>query len=325
VGPIFTCCVRFLRHNESPTPLLTPELDDAELGRVRKQLQSSAGLGYAEIRAYQVEQVIRKAEADWGRRTHRVMVLAEHADAFLAQFWRRRQPDSADAILFHSQVELVHGRRQGTLANPEDLISSCTQAAELQPEDPLPWVVLLGALRLLRRRPREIHAAWKEATARDRWNREAHLHVLGYLSPEECGSHTETLAFLDHILSTAPPDSACASMELITMVERHHAAASAGSITALTADRLWAFPPAVDALERALAHWLQPGFLRHASALADLNLLAYALMRAGHAHDAVRVFRLIGSTVTPWPWNLDGDPLEQYESWRARAQRRATE
>ena len=49
-------------------------------------------------------------------------------------------------------------------------------------------VVHLATLRREQRPHRELSAVWQEVMARDPWNREAYLQVLGYLSPDECGS-----------------------------------------------------------------------------------------------------------------------------------------
>ncbi|WNM34734.1 hypothetical protein RKE30_32365 [Streptomyces sp. Li-HN-5-11] len=69
---------------------------------------------------------------------------------------------------------------------------------------------------------------------------------------------------------------------------------------------------AVRLLDHGMAHWLQPGHLRHAAAVADLGTLAYALVRAGRSGDADPVFSAVGGLVTPWPWNYEGDPVEQF-------------
>lgn len=301
-------------------PRLAPELDDAALGRVRKQLQAAPTPGLMGIRADQVEQVLAKAGSDWDRRMHRLVVLARTADPGIAHSWLRRRPHSADAHLLTAWGDLVRGRWQGELSDPQDLLEHCYQAADLAPADPGPWIAALGTLRTLRRPLPEVLPVWREATARDPWSREAHVQMLGYLSPEECGSPAQVLDFIDSMRTAVPPDAPTAGVELIALVERHRRTVSGGGLTALMASGQWSQPRVEAALDQALADWLKPGYLNHAAALADLNLLAYALVQANRTRDASQVFAAIDGVVTPWPWGLDGDPVRQFTHWLDRAQ-----
>lgn len=305
----------------SASPRLVPELDDTKLGRVRKQLQGPAMPGLMDIRIDVVQEVIRDAAEDWDRRTHRISVLAQSADPGLARAWLRRQPRDPDAMLFQAWTELIRARWDGGMDDPQEVVDLCRRAAAQRPADPVPWVVLVGVLRLLRRPQQEVFPVWREATARDPWHREAYLQMLGYLSPEECGSHVQVLDFVDAVRSGMPPGAPASCVELVAMVERYHRTVAGGGVAALMAGRHWSQPPASDALERALADWPRPGFLTHAATLADLNLLAYALVQANRSSDAARVFARIGTTVTAWPWALDGDPVEQFTHWLARSER----
>jgi hypothetical protein len=295
---------------------LAPELDDVALGRVRKQLLAAAAPGLAGIRLDQVEQVLAEAGSDWDRRMHRISVLARAADPVFAQSWRRRRPRGADALLFQGWVDLVHGRSRGGLADPRSLLDVCYQAADLAPDDPGPWIAVLGVLRTLRRPLAEVLPAWREATARDAWSREAHVQMLGYLSPEECGSSGQVLDFIDSMRAAVPPDAPTAGVELISLVEQHRRTVAAGGLSPLMASVRWSQPRVAATLDRALADWPQPGHLTHAAAVADLNLLAYALLQANRTADAARVFPAIGGMVAPWPWGLDGDPLQQFTHWQ---------
>ncbi|KJK57699.1 hypothetical protein UK12_15085 [Saccharothrix sp. ST-888] len=303
-------------------PRLSPELDDSKLGRVRKQLGSPPMPGLTDIQIDQVERVIQDAGTDWDRRAHRFAVLAgPAANSGLARSWRMRRPKSADALIFESWVELIRGQLAGEMEDARATADRCHRAAELQPSDPTPWVVMLGMLRLLRRDPQEVFQVWHEVMARDAWHREAHLQMLGYLSPEECGSHSRVLDFVDSVRSRIPPAVPAVGLELTAIVEHHHRTVSRGGVDGLLARRQWTQARAASSLERALADWTKPGYLRHAAALADLNLLAYALVRANRLPEAAEVFRLIGGTVTPWPWRMDGEPLQRFGYWQTQALR----
>ncbi|MFF7637122.1 hypothetical protein ACFZB9_28820 [Kitasatospora sp. NPDC008050] len=278
--------------------------------------------GQSEIQIDQVERVLKEAGADWDRRAHRCGVLAEAAaHSGLARSWRSRQPRSADALVFDAWVELVRGRRRGTMEDARATADHCHRAAAAKPNDPTPWVVLLGMLRLLRADSRDVFEVWHEVTARDAWHREAHLQMLHYLSPEECGSRSHQLDFVDAVRSGIPATAPAVGVELTALVEDYERTTAKGGVEALLARRQWSQNRANSALERALAGWTGPDGLPHANALADLNLLAYALVQAGRVREATRTFELIGETVTPWPWQLDGEPLEQFGYWRSKALR----
>ncbi len=300
---------------------MAPELDDGELGNVRRQLVAPRIPGQLDLSAGLVEQLFLDTGADWDRRAHRMGVLAQVAPYSLVHGWRRQRPGNPDAVLFHAWVDLAHAQREGALENPGSTVDRCYRAADLCPEDPTPWLVLLSVLRLLGRPQGEVFAIAKEVWARDVWHRDAHLQMLGYLSPDEYGSHAQVLDFVDHLRLSAPPNSPVAALELTMMVNRYRARVSAGGVGALGAWQLLTRPDAETAMERALAHWPRPGFLRHAAAVADLNVLAYALVHANRTARAGPVFLAIDQAVTVWPWSLDGDPVKQFSYRQAQARR----
>ncbi|MFI1337880.1 hypothetical protein ACH4U7_48980 [Streptomyces sp. NPDC020845] len=204
---------------------------------------------------------------------------------------------------------------RGRLDDAQDIVGACHHAARLRHADPGPWTVLLGVLRDLRRNPREGFPVWDEIIRRDPWHREGYLQMLGYLSPEECGSSTQQNAFVDSAMARMPFGAPPAALEPHVLLGRYRRAVTGDGLTGLLADRIFNQPFAESVLSRALSTWPRPGFLRHAAALADLNVLAYLAAHARH-RDAANAFRAVGATVTPWPWRLGGDPLEQYSTWR---------
>ncbi len=175
---------------------------------------------------------------------------------------------------------------------------------------------------MLRSHSHDMFAVWNEVTSRDAWNREAHLHMLGYLSPDECGSSAQMLDFLDGRRIRMPADSPATGVELAGVIGCHQRTLSGGGVNAKLTRHWWSQSSAAATLERSFTLWTRPGFLRHAAALADLNALAYGLVQAYRLSDSAKVFRMTGGTVTRWPWGLAGDPLQQYSYWRNRALRR---
>ncbi|MFJ3788628.1 hypothetical protein [Kitasatospora sp. NPDC090091] len=276
--------------------------------------------GQDAIQIDQVERILQEPGSDWDRRTHRFAVLAEAAArSGLGRSWRIRRPQSADALVFDAWVEMVRGRHAGRMDDARAAGELCYSAAEAAPGDPAPWVVLLGILRVMRADSRDLFAVWGEITSRDPWNREAHLQMLRYLSPEECGSRSSQMDFVETVRASVPSAAPAVGIELAALVDECSRTAAQGGVEALLVRRQWGNHRAVRVLDTALRDWPRPGHLRHAAALADLNLLAYALAQAGRVRESADTFALIGDTVTAWPWTLDGEPVEEFRYWQSKA------
>jgi len=161
------------------TPRLAPELDDIPLGRALRGIAAARGPGPQDLAIAQVERLLRHTGDGRDRRCHRVGVLAQAAPA-LARTWRMRRPRDPDALALAVWSELA--------TDPHGAVSLCRIAADARPADPTPWVGALAALRLLGRPSSELSPVWQEIRARDPWHREAHLQILGYLSPRRSGA-----------------------------------------------------------------------------------------------------------------------------------------
>jgi hypothetical protein len=300
-------------------PRLAPELDDADLGRLLQQLSKPGGMRRA-LDVALISSLLDRTGNDWDRRSHRISTLARFlAETETASSWLIREPHSADALVFSSWVDLVRGLRARRFGNTSQLVSNCRQAADLKPGDPLPWVVLLGVARIERHDRGTVFSIWREATGRDHWNREAYLQLLGYLSPHEGGSTAQVLDFIDTSRPRIPANAPCAAAELTAYVRQYQGLVGQGGVRALTAGELWESGPVTAALNKAGSMWVKPGFLGHAAALADLNVLAYALCAARRTADADQAFQLLRGRVTHWPWRFDGDAVNQFTHHRARA------
>ncbi|MFJ4950973.1 hypothetical protein [Streptomyces sp. NPDC088760] len=303
---------------------LAPELDDRELGRLLKSLLATTRTGTiatTDLCTAQVSRLLDQHPGDWDRRTHRISVLADFlAASRLPRLWVAREPRNATALVLHAWSQAAHTGAQDDPGATDDAVESCLRAAELTPDDPTPWVALLKVARRQRWTQPQVFGVWNEVLARDRWNREAYMNMLGYLTPEEGGSRLQVLEFVDGLGARMPANAPCVATELTAQVFQYHAILGRGGYEALVARTHWSQGIAAQALDRVAHTWAQPGFLRHAKALADLNLLAYALMAGDRRVEARAVFEAIGGIVTDWPWQMGGDPLTEFE----QAQRRAT-
>ncbi|WP_326584030.1 hypothetical protein OG889_36730 [Streptomyces sp. NBC_00481] len=310
------------RRRKGNSPRLAPELDDVVLGRVRRRLDISWARGELDTTVIALmEKVIQDAGQDWDRKAHRLGVLAEAAGRALPQIWLRQAPQDPGALLLHAWSEVTHARAQGTHVDLSSVREACLRAAELIPADPTPWTVLLAAMRCEREPYGEVGPVWREIKTRDPWNREAHLQALGYLSPDECGSTGQVLDLLDGIRSVMPARAPTVGLEVTAFVHAYQRAVAAGGMAALNAGDYWRRPDASAALSRAARDWPLPGFLGHAAALADLNVLAYALVKAALMDEAVVVLRATAGMATPWPWNAEGDPFERFSYWHGATSR----
>ncbi|WP_143674109.1 hypothetical protein [Streptomyces caniscabiei] len=140
--------------------------------------------------------------------------------------------------------------------------------------------------------------------------------MYGCLSPRECGPLAQSMDFVDQVRATA----LTAGLPLLPLIDRYRTARSKGGVQALMADRLWSGYEAAGILEPAQAAWPEAGHLPYAAAVADLNLLAYALCAAGEPARAAPAFRAVAGLVTPFPWGHDGrDPVLAFTTARRRA------
>ncbi|MFJ8622637.1 hypothetical protein ACIRD3_07295 [Kitasatospora sp. NPDC093550] len=301
--PLFTSRVR---------PRLAPELDDRALGVVLQRLSGVQARTQHDLVVPLLEHVIHGARQDWDRKMHRIKVLAETLGQGATRTWMRYRPDDPGALLLQGWSDLVTLQAAPSFTDSTGIRALGRRAAELLPEDPLPWVLLLGVLRLERRPPREVDVVWREIRARDPWNREAHLQILAYSSPQECGSTARMMDLLDEMRAAMPAGAPTTGLEVTVLVQRYQRALAAEGLTALSSRDLLNQPAAARALARSAALWPQKGFLTHAAALADLNTLAYALVKAARAEEAAAVVRATKGLATRWPWHLDGDPLERF-------------
>ncbi|MXM66136.1 hypothetical protein GR925_22500 [Streptomyces sp. HUCO-GS316] len=311
-----------------PPRRLCPQLDDSQLARALTHLEAqiaAQGDNLAEANdrgalTYPIEQALRDPGHDWDRRMHRLLVFSALPQApVLARQWRNRDHTNADALLLQVFADLHRARATGAGLDIAGTVNLCRRAAELVPPDPAPWIALLSCQRLQRAPGRAVQPVWEAVKARDPWNREAHLQMLHYVSPEECGSNALTVQFLDSVAITAPSGSPVTALGLTSSLDRYRRVLTAGGIHALTAHRHWNQPQELAVVDQALKTWPQPGYLTHAAALADLNLLAYVLMQATRPREAWPVFEAISAVATSWPWELDGDPLQQIQREHRRA------
>ncbi len=300
--------------------LVRPALDDdalhATLTELRPTLQSH-GLGAGSSRPLwqPVAELLRDTGRDWDRRWHRMSVLAGGLPAAVSERWIAERPGDGDASVLWACVR--SGRHSPAQGWPGvwDAERACLRAAEACPEDPTPWLALLDLMYRAAVPPRDAVPVWTEAVTRAPWHRGAYHRLLDYLSPRGHGSVVDMTDFARQGAARAPHGSPLALLPVAARVEL---VAHRQRQLPFGADGHWNEPGADAEIEAALTDWFHTAAVPHAEAVADLNLLAFALVRTHRPTDAAPVFRRLGRHMTRHPWELLPDPERTFLYWRDR-------
>ena len=277
----------------------------------------------------------------WDRRSHRVRVLAEAvANSAWVERWQVLDPVNPDAALLRAEVETIRALRTavtggaGRQETVAEALKWCRHAAELAPEDPTPWVVMVTLSRAADRgsgtagsRPvgrDEFWRRWQEMRARDPLNRDGHHEALAYLYQAWCGSHAEMYDFAYWLAGEAPVGSPLAVLPLVAHAEVYRATAEAvvqGGGAKPSPYEHWSRPQVVADIERVLRSWLGSATVPHAQADLDRNYLLHAIVFSGRADtaEARGLYDAIGSHAVRAPWGFTGDTETSFLYWRDRA------
>ncbi|MFI9115902.1 hypothetical protein [Streptomyces venezuelae] len=256
--------------------------------------------------------------SDWDGWTRRTQVLAAvAAGTDVVHIWRTEQPGSLAATVMHSRVAVERAVRAHRAGHPRtrdlwhEAWTACREAADLAPDDPVPWVGLIALAALDGRQRMAEHrlappapmlppGPWgllAEAEKRDPHNREAHHRMLQFVYARRPGPLSEAVNYSHWAASSAPVGSALHALPLYVRVERYRR--ERGHERAL--DLHWVAEDAVRDAQRALDTWFLFCATDEASVL-DLNHLAHALFGALRFTDAARVFEALGPYYTTLPW-----------------------
>jgi len=331
-----------------PALLVRPALDDNALHSTLTELRPTLqlhGLGAGRTRPLwqPVAELLRDTGRDWDRRWHRMSVLAGELPAAVCERWIADRPGDGDALVLRACVlsaragaESGGGAAGGAagagrlgagggaaVRNAEGQAAvrgaerACLLAAEACPEDPTPWLALLDLMYALAVPVRDAVPVWTEAVNRAPGHRGAYHRLLRHLSPCGPGTITDMTEFARQAAARAPHGSPLALLPVAARVELV-AYRQRQERTALGADGHWREPRADEEIETALADWFRTAVAPHAEAVADLNLLAFALIRTHRPDEAAPVFRRMGRHMTAYPWDLLPAPERTFLYWRDR-------
>ena len=309
---------------------MDPALGDVALAEARDALASGDWGPARDVLA----ETRRSADGpEWDRRSHRVRVLAEAvANSSWVERWQVLEPVNPDAALLRAQVETVRtlrgslSGRAGYRETAVEALELCTHAAEMAPEDPTPWVIMLTLARAADRGSKRGHdefwRRWQEMRTRDALNRDGHHEALMYLFAAWCGSHQEMYDFAYWLAGEAPPGSPLAVLPLVA-----HAEVFRTAILGVPKQRQpspyahWSRDLVAADVDRVLHSWLASAIVPHAQADLDRNYLLHAMVYGGRVDtDETRaLFDAIGSHAMRVPWSYTGDPESSFLFWRDKA------
>ncbi|MBL1081277.1 hypothetical protein JK359_04680 [Streptomyces actinomycinicus] len=255
---------------------------------------------------------------DWDRRSAVAYLLAESAaeeDAWLLA-WEAARPGDPDAAVVRarSTVILAWELRGGkgaqyttreqfdgfhrTLASARDEIA---RAAELNPDDPTPYIAEIWVALGLGYPNAEMDKLWSEITTRAPHHYEAHFSALQYWCAKWRGSERLAFEFAERAAADAPLGSLLTAMPLIAHFEHDESEDAAADNT----------PEMLARVEAALADVAaaDPSHPR----LPELrHLLAFYLHLQDRNEAALEQFKLVDGHVNALPWRYRGDVAGYY-------------
>ncbi|TPQ19194.1 hypothetical protein [Streptomyces sporangiiformans] len=306
-----------------PSLLIRPELDDRALHVTLTELrpaQQLHGLGAGRTRPLwePVAALLRATGRDWDRRVHRISVLAGSLPPAVPQRWIADRPDDADALVLQAFALSERAPAEGRAA-AHRAEQACLRAARACPEDPTPWLALLSLLDAFAAPARYAVPVWTEAVDRAPWNRTAYHRLLRYLSPRGHGTVPDMMDFAEQGAARAPYGSPLVLLPVAARVELVAHRLRQDPLAAVGAGGHWHEPRAAVEVDAALTGWFHTPAAPHAEAVADLNVLAFALTRIRRPAEAAAVFHRIGRHMTHHPWDLLPDPEGTFRYWRDRS------
>ncbi|MHA6761759.1 hypothetical protein [Streptacidiphilus sp. PAMC 29251] len=266
---------------------------------------------------------------DWERRYLYTSIFAGLAaeDERWLQAWRQAHPQdpAAAAIEASSLVQLAWkirssdvsskvGREQwdGFFRVLRQVPELCREAAALSPDDPTPWVVLLGAAKGLQWKNDEFRAVWAEVLARDPHHVLAHISAQSYWLPRWFGSTDLVLEFTEQAIAAAP-DGSLLSLLRLDLLNRELRPTDTEPRPAFWRGEQvqWAIDEALIDLAAADPANIRINVMR--------SWLAIFLVRSERWAEAVEQFRAIGRMVAFEPWTYSEDGTSLFTQQRAIA------
>ncbi|MFG2428780.1 hypothetical protein [Streptomyces sp. NPDC048590] len=313
---------RVLRHSDAIGADLPPD-DAVVLDAPDTPLRLALAAATAGDHAPAAELLAGTREhAQWERRDACVSRLARaslHHPGWL-DAWLEEDPEDPDAVLVKADQYVHQAWQIRTSARARhveadqfrafhavlrDAVPVISAAAELNPDDPVPWRIALTQARGIQA-PREVFDTYlAEANARDPHHEGCHVQALQYLCAKWYGSHEEMFAFAERAAEQAPPGSRLHALPLQAVVEY----LIAEDDEAPGPDPYGPNTEAAVVRAQALSDSYAPG---DREAAGFRNHLALVLWSLNRYEEALEAFRAIGVHATTFPWTYFGDAREEF-------------
>ncbi|MGW4383153.1 hypothetical protein [Kitasatospora sp. NPDC004531] len=274
---------------------------------------------------------VTAAGDDWDERWSRLDFLtrvAAERDGWLTE-WRRSGTEACAATTVHARllVQRAWEVRGSAFAHqvPADRLAAfkallaeanaaAREAAELDPRDPAPWVVLVATARGVPLTRRGFRAVWRELTSRAPHHVAGHWQAMQYWCAKWHGSDALMLRFAERAVRTAPPGSALPGLYLqaLTELEQRHGLRGLPPVRRLRQ----VLPAVASALTAVPAPNDQVPLLRH--------LLAHFALVSRQPALALEQFRELGPWCGAHPWTTTPHPVRAFDHARAVAATHAT-
>jgi len=189
--------------------------------------------------------------------------------------------------------EVFHDRLLGA---EDDLM----RAADLDPQDPVPWTHLVTSGRGLQVPKEELWLRFEEARRRRPWLPEAHMALLQGICEKWSGSHEEALAFARETSRDAP---AGAPVHAVLPMAHLEVWLSKGSDDEADAKRYSADADVREEIQEAARRSvLAPEFVADGVSMYALNVFACGLYTFGDEPGAAALAQRIGQRRAEFPW-----------------------
>ncbi|MEU6813247.1 hypothetical protein [Streptomyces sp. NPDC046860] len=255
---------------------------------------------------------------DWERRSLLTFQLADKAaedDEWLLA-WEAERPGDPDAAVVRARSSVllawrVRGAKRAQYTTQEQFqgfhraLTSAREdiarAAELNPDDPTPYVAEIWVALGLGYPNARMDTLWKEITDRAPHHYEAHFSALQYWCAKWRGSERLATEFAERAAAGAPVGSLLTTLPLIAHFEHDDSDDTAADNTPEMVARVEA--ALKDAAAADPAHPRLPE-MRH--------LLAYYLHLQGRDEAALEYFRLVDGHVDALPWRYRNNKAEYF-------------
>jgi len=191
------------------------------------------------------------------------------------------------------------------------------KAAELEPDDPVPWAYLVLSARGLEKGIPEIGERLKQAHARHPWHHVAFSQALQGYAKKWGGSH-ELMFDLAHQAAGAPEGASVHTLVAEAHVERWVYIAGWDKDEASARD-YWFVPSVGEELRAAATRsvW-SPKYERPRLAPYDHNFFTYCFFRVHDWESARRELEAMNGILNPYPWSNVGKPVDLFRVIRER-------